>query len=197
VEIKLNLTQDQAETIAAAIENCLNHISGAPGSMEGNLLDDPPKTYSQEIHDALEDMIGQIYWNITEYEEDKVPHRWYLTTHSAHDGQRYLAGPYNSLDEASKAKKQIMIIATTDKFTYDPSEEQESFPVADTGNVSDQIDASNFDQVVHEDESDQGTHKLPPNWENAPLSAQVAFMIAGPDDPELFDEIKADLKGEN
>lgn len=38
-------------------------------------------------------------------------------------------------------------------------------------------------------------HPLPKNWENAPLSAQIAFFVAG-DDPELFDNIKANLKGE-
>lgn len=32
-------------------------------------------------------------------------------------------------------------------------------------------------------------------WLDAPLSAQIARMVAG-DDPELFDQIKADLKGE-
>lgn len=37
---------------------------------------------------------------------------------------------------------------------------------------------------------------LPKGWENAPLAAQIAYLIAGPDDPELFDMIKADLKGE-
>lgn len=36
---------------------------------------------------------------------------------------------------------------------------------------------------------------LPAGWENAPLSAQVAFLVAG-DDAEMFDEIKAYLKGE-
>ena len=36
---------------------------------------------------------------------------------------------------------------------------------------------------------------LPPGWENAPFSAQVAFLVAG-DDPVLFDAIKAELKGE-
>lgn len=36
---------------------------------------------------------------------------------------------------------------------------------------------------------------LPKNWENAPLSAQIAYMIAG-DDAEEFDRIKDHLKGE-
>jgi hypothetical protein len=36
---------------------------------------------------------------------------------------------------------------------------------------------------------------LPPGWENAPLSAQVAYLISD-GDPDLFDEIKAHLKGE-
>ena len=32
-------------------------------------------------------------------------------------------------------------------------------------------------------------------WDDAPLSAQIARMVAG-DDSELFDQIKAELKGE-
>ena len=36
---------------------------------------------------------------------------------------------------------------------------------------------------------------LPPGWENAPLSAQIAYLIAG-DNPDEFDMIKAHLKGE-
>ena len=70
MEIKLNLTVDQAETIAASIENCLNHISGAPG-MEGRIPDDLPKTFSQEIYDTLESMIGQIYQNLRKEEYTK------------------------------------------------------------------------------------------------------------------------------
>lgn len=36
---------------------------------------------------------------------------------------------------------------------------------------------------------------LPKGWENAPLSAQIAFLVAG-DNPEEFDSVKAYLKGE-
>jgi len=44
-------------------------------------------------------------------------------------------------------------------------------------------------------EQEQGSD-LPPGWENAPLSAQIAFMLAG-DDPQAFDELKEHLKGED
>jgi hypothetical protein len=36
--------------------------------------------------------------------------------------------------------------------------------------------------------------ELPPGWENAPLSAQVAYLCT--DTPEEFDALKAYLKGE-
>ena len=43
-------------------------------------------------------------------------------------------------------------------------------------------------------EEDPMEKELPPGWENAPLSAQVAFLMT--DTPEEFDELKAFLKGE-
>ena len=36
----------------------------------------------------------------------------------------------------------------------------------------------------------------PPGWENAPLSALAALSVAG-DDADLFDQIKAELQGED
>lgn len=36
---------------------------------------------------------------------------------------------------------------------------------------------------------------IPKGWENAPLSAQIAFLVSD-GDSELFDQIKAELKGE-
>lgn len=46
-----------------------------------------------------------------------------------------------------------------------------------------------------DEEEKAAFHGLPPGWENAPISAQIAFLVAG-DDPDAFDEIKATLKGE-
>src|SRR5262245_35879477 len=42
---------------------------------------------------------------------------------------------------------------------------------------------------------DKEDTELPPGWENAPLSSQVAFLVSD-GDSEVFDEIKAHLKGE-
>jgi len=52
------------------------------------------------------------------------------------------------------------------------------------------------EEEAHYREENAIVHGLPKNWENAPESAKIAFLIFGGDNPEEFDALKSFLKGE-
>jgi len=57
-------------------------------------------------------------------------------------------------------------------------------------------DMENMAEEARERRQDFLAEESLPAWfEKAPLSAQIAYIVAG-NDPEMFDQIKANLKGE-